>query len=207
MFTTGDDVPLTECWASFSEQEGGKLGFGLRKADDEALYAKLGEVLPGHDRERIYASDLRKLFGWYELLVKSGTSWRRPPLKMRRNRRRRRTQGEEESPRKAAAKKPDGRRRPRPSLPPKSAGKVPQAGWSLQGQDHHGTQGLTAGRIGLLGTSRPHRTFKPPRAGCRSSCRDGGFALIAAPSLSFAAIPVTRSRPWPEPLCWQGWPV
>ena len=72
MFTTGDDVPLTEVLGKLFEQEGGKLGFDLRKADDEALYAKLGEVLPDHDRERIYASDLRKLFGWYELLVKSG---------------------------------------------------------------------------------------------------------------------------------------
>ncbi|MCB0779191.1 MAG: DUF5606 domain-containing protein, partial [Flavobacteriales bacterium] len=53
MFTTGDDVPLTEVLGKLFEQEGGKLGFDLRKADDEALYAKLGEVLPDHDRERI----------------------------------------------------------------------------------------------------------------------------------------------------------
>ena len=122
MFTTGDDVPLTEVLGKLFEQEGGKLGFDLRKADDEALYAKLGEVLPDHDRERIYASDLRKLFGWYELLVKSGVLAKAAEKEAEQAKEE--VSKEEKKPaKKAAAKKPDGEKATKAKSAAKSAGK------------------------------------------------------------------------------------
>jgi len=124
MFTTGDDVPLTEVLVlgKLFEQEGGKLGFDLRKADDEALYAKLGEVLPDHDRERIYASDLRKLFGWYELLVKSGVL--AEAAENEAEQAKEEDSKEEKKPaKKAAAKKPDGEKATKAKSAAKSAGK------------------------------------------------------------------------------------
>ena len=122
MFTTGDDVPLTEVLGKLFEQEGGKLGFDLRKADDEALYAKLGEVLPDHDRERMYASDLRKLFGWYELLVKSGVL--AEAAENEAEQAKEEDSKEEKKPaKKAAAKKPDGEKATKAKSAAKSAGK------------------------------------------------------------------------------------
>ena len=124
MFTTGDDVPLTEVLGKLFEQEGGKLGFDLRKADDEALYAKLGEVLPDHDRERIYASDLRKVFGWYELLVKSGALAEAKAAEKEAEQAKEEDSKEEKKPaKKAAAKKPDGEKATKAKSAAKSAGK------------------------------------------------------------------------------------
>lgn len=71
MFTTGDDVPLKEVLARLHAAEKGKLSVDP-KGDEEALWKKLGEVLPEHDRSRIYPSDVRKLFSWYEQLARSG---------------------------------------------------------------------------------------------------------------------------------------
>lgn len=71
MFTTEDDVPLADVLNKLFELEKGK-GSLDPKAEENELFGKLAEVLPNHDRERIYASDLRKLFAWYELLLKAG---------------------------------------------------------------------------------------------------------------------------------------
>lgn len=71
MFTTGDDVPLTDVLKKLYEIEKGKPSLDP-KEDADKLFKKLGEALPEHDRERIYDSDVRKLFVWYGQLLKSG---------------------------------------------------------------------------------------------------------------------------------------
>lgn len=71
MYTTGDDVPVGEVLRKLYELEGGKASLDP-KEDEAKLFAKLGEVLPDHDRERIYGSDVRKFFLWYGQLLKAG---------------------------------------------------------------------------------------------------------------------------------------
>ena len=71
MFTTGDDVPLGTVLDNLYKVENGKASLDP-KEDEDKLYAKLGEALPEHDRERIYSSDVRKLFLWYDQLLKAG---------------------------------------------------------------------------------------------------------------------------------------
>jgi hypothetical protein len=71
MFTTGDDVPLREVLKKLHEVEKGGASLDP-KGDEEALWKKLGEALPAHDRGRIYPSDVRKLFTWYAQLLKAG---------------------------------------------------------------------------------------------------------------------------------------
>ncbi|MBL7964076.1 MAG: DUF5606 domain-containing protein [Flavobacteriales bacterium] len=71
MFTTGDDVPLGDVLKKLFEVEKGGETIDPHSEPD-ALYAKLGEVLPDHDRERIYPNDVRKLFTWYHQLLKAG---------------------------------------------------------------------------------------------------------------------------------------
>ena len=51
--------------------EKGKLSVDP-KGDLEALYDKLGEALPNYDRDRIYSSDVRKFFMWYQMMVAAG---------------------------------------------------------------------------------------------------------------------------------------
>jgi hypothetical protein len=71
MFTKGDDVPLSKVLENLHKVEKGAASADPKGEVDE-LYAKLGEALPEHDRERIYPSDVRKLFSWYALLLKAG---------------------------------------------------------------------------------------------------------------------------------------
>lgn len=71
MFTTGDDVPLSQVLKKLHEVEKGKASLDP-KEDTDKLFEKLAETLPEHDRERIYPSDVRKLFSWYDQLLKNG---------------------------------------------------------------------------------------------------------------------------------------
>lgn len=71
MFTTGDDVPLKDVLSKLHEVEKGKASIDPKESEDK-LFAKLMEALPDADRERIYGSDVRKLFSWYDQLLKAG---------------------------------------------------------------------------------------------------------------------------------------
>jgi hypothetical protein len=71
MFTTGDDVPLKEVIGKLYDQAKGGASADA-KADISSLWETLLSVLPTADRERIYESDVRKLFTWYALLLQAG---------------------------------------------------------------------------------------------------------------------------------------
>lgn len=71
MFTTGDDVPLKEVLTKLHEANKGKDAADP-KSEDAVLWEALTAALPTADRERIYTSDVRKLFTWYGQLLKAG---------------------------------------------------------------------------------------------------------------------------------------
>lgn len=71
MFTTGDDKPLEEIMHNvFEKEKGGAAIDG--KADDAAVAKYFGEILPEYDKDRVYVSNMRKLFSWYNALQVSG---------------------------------------------------------------------------------------------------------------------------------------
>lgn len=73
MYTDEDDVPLSEVLASMKKKENGAaVSLDVKKASTEDLFAYLAEVLPEFDRDRVHASDVKKLISWYNLLVASG---------------------------------------------------------------------------------------------------------------------------------------
>lgn len=73
IFTDEEDVPLGEVLNSIKVKENGaKVSLDAKKADTEALRAYLAEVLPNFDRERVYATDIKKIISWYNLLVETG---------------------------------------------------------------------------------------------------------------------------------------
>lgn len=71
MFTTGEDEPLKNILAGLFEKAKGGASVDP-KADDDTLWKALIAALPTADRERIYPSDVRKLFTWYAQLHKAG---------------------------------------------------------------------------------------------------------------------------------------
>ena len=75
MYTEDDDVPLSQVFAAMKKKEGGKaVTLDLKKASADDLFAYLAEVLPDFDRDRVHASDVKKLISWYNLLVASGVT-------------------------------------------------------------------------------------------------------------------------------------
>lgn len=42
------------------------------KSDGAALYSYFEKILPDFDKDRVYPSDLKKLFTWYNLLLNAG---------------------------------------------------------------------------------------------------------------------------------------
>lgn len=70
MYTRGEDKPLNEILdLVYAHQEGKEVDM---KADAAALRGLFAEILPDYDEDRVHDSDIKKLFSWYNLLVKSG---------------------------------------------------------------------------------------------------------------------------------------
>ena len=67
MFTTGDDKPIEEIMTSIFEKEKGGAAID-NKADDKAVEKYFGEVVPEYDKDRVYVSNMKKLFTWYNAL-------------------------------------------------------------------------------------------------------------------------------------------
>lgn len=73
MFTTGDDIALSEVLTKVGEKEGLKVAsIDPKKADNDAMRAYFAEVLPDFDRDRVYPTDIRKLVQWYNILINAG---------------------------------------------------------------------------------------------------------------------------------------
>ena len=68
IYTYEDDIPLKEVYKSIYELENGGLSIDSSESGD-MLRAKMEKVLPDFDQDRVYTSDLKKLFQWYNLLI------------------------------------------------------------------------------------------------------------------------------------------
>lgn len=71
IYTYDEDKPLKEIYVSIFEQQKGGAAIS-HKEDAAKLSASLLEVLPNFDQERVYPSDIKKLFQWYNILHKAG---------------------------------------------------------------------------------------------------------------------------------------
>ncbi|MDE5924623.1 MAG: DUF5606 domain-containing protein [Muribaculaceae bacterium] len=71
MYTMGDDKPLDEILdLVYAHENGAKIDVKSLSTDD--LRERFGEILPDFDRERVYPSDIKKLFTWYNTLLEAG---------------------------------------------------------------------------------------------------------------------------------------
>ncbi|MCU0428576.1 MAG: DUF5606 domain-containing protein [Cytophagaceae bacterium] len=71
IYTTGAESskPLEEILVTIKSTFGESLGVTTKSSEAE-LRAFLSKVLPDYDEEKVYASDIKKLVSWYEILVK-----------------------------------------------------------------------------------------------------------------------------------------
>ncbi len=71
IYTYDEDMPLRDLLTSIYEKQGGKEA-PSHKENITVLQNYLLEILPNYDQERVYPSDVKKMFQWYNLLHKSG---------------------------------------------------------------------------------------------------------------------------------------
>lgn len=72
IYTEGGDVPLPDVLEKLAAKADAKLVDMKQFGTPEALRDYFAEVLPEFDRERVYTTDIRKLFSWYNILVSAG---------------------------------------------------------------------------------------------------------------------------------------
>jgi len=72
MFTNGGDARLSQIFQSIKQKENGEaISFSHTIAPEE-LRTYFAQILPDFDKDKVYPSDIKKVMGWYNLLVKSG---------------------------------------------------------------------------------------------------------------------------------------
>lgn len=71
IYTYDEDKPLKEIIATIFEKENGGPAIS-HKESDANLIAYISDILPNYDKERVYVSDIKKIFQWYNLCHKAG---------------------------------------------------------------------------------------------------------------------------------------
>lgn len=74
IYTKEGDTPLHKVLKNMKEKENGaKIALGSKSKGSE-LFVYLEEVLPDYSRESVYASDVKKMIAWYNILVENNIS-------------------------------------------------------------------------------------------------------------------------------------
>lgn len=69
VYTLEGEVPLREIFQKIKEKEEGKKTPISHKAEKTALEEYFFDILPNYDEDRVYASDIKKVIQWYNLLI------------------------------------------------------------------------------------------------------------------------------------------
>lgn len=68
IYTLTEELPLSEVFKKIKDKENGKPTSINHKDSKEVLEEYFFEVLPDYDEDRVYASDIKKVVQWYNLL-------------------------------------------------------------------------------------------------------------------------------------------
>lgn len=71
LFSHDEDVSLKEVFRNMYNQTNGQKAID-HKSDDATIRAFFGQTVPDYDQERVYVSHMRKVIGWYNLLIDKG---------------------------------------------------------------------------------------------------------------------------------------
>lgn len=72
IYTLEEELPLRAVFEKIQQKEEGKKTSVDPKAGKLALEEYFFEVLPNYDEDRVYASDIKKVIQWYNLLLDNG---------------------------------------------------------------------------------------------------------------------------------------
>jgi hypothetical protein len=69
IYTESGDTPLRDVLTKMKERENGaQIALGSKSPNNE-IFAYMKEILPDYDTEKVYASDIKKLLSWYNILI------------------------------------------------------------------------------------------------------------------------------------------
>ena len=68
IYTEDGDLPLWEIFKSLKALEDKKEELPTHKSSNADLEAGLAKVAPTYDRERVYTSDMKKMYQWYHMV-------------------------------------------------------------------------------------------------------------------------------------------
>ncbi|CAL67237.1 DUF5606 domain-containing protein [Christiangramia forsetii] len=71
IYTYTEEIPLGEVFQKIQEKEDGGEAIN-HKSSKKELENYFSEVLPDYDEDRVYASDMKKIFQWYNMLINNG---------------------------------------------------------------------------------------------------------------------------------------
>ncbi len=69
IYTETEEIPLAQVLENIKSLENGELCPVDSKADNNVLRTYMEKVLPNYDKDRVYPSDMRKLYAWYNILI------------------------------------------------------------------------------------------------------------------------------------------
>ncbi|MBE0651363.1 MAG: DUF5606 domain-containing protein [Bacteroidales bacterium] len=69
IYAANEDVPLKEVFKNLHEIQNGKPVENVKNMDSNSLKALFEKVLPDYDKDAVYTSDMKKVFGWYNILL------------------------------------------------------------------------------------------------------------------------------------------
>jgi hypothetical protein len=71
VFTYNEEVKLIEIFKTIAAKENGEPTISHKESDDK-LRSYFREILPEFDEDRVYTSDIKKIFNWYNILQPKG---------------------------------------------------------------------------------------------------------------------------------------
>lgn len=72
IYTLEEEVPLREVFQKINDKEKGEKTSIGHKEEKIKLEEYFFEVLPNYDEDRVYASDIKKIIQWYNILHENG---------------------------------------------------------------------------------------------------------------------------------------
>jgi hypothetical protein len=72
VFTETEDKPLKEVFLEIYTKENGNSILDPKKSTNDQISAYFSTVLPTYDKNKVYISDMKKIFLWYNIMVKVG---------------------------------------------------------------------------------------------------------------------------------------
>jgi len=71
IYTSNDEVPLKDVFAKIKETENGEKISDDVKSSNSKMFSYFETILPTYDKEKVYASDVKKIINWYNLLIEN----------------------------------------------------------------------------------------------------------------------------------------